>query len=197
MKNLMKLAPMVLVVLAMSACGGGGGGTTDPKSIADDFMKKFLAKDFDSIEALTYTEFEDESALGEVRKWRIDEKYDLWKEYKARLEGDNGMDPKSKSGIDGEEAWKNMSKGKGYALRRGLYKLYANDDLDKRLEMTWACAEGGYELKEEGHGEAEFFFMNGYGDSVKINCVRINNLWYLRSFNVGMEKELPKKPKEE
>lgn len=196
MKNLMKLAPLVLVVLAMSACGGGGG-TAQPKDIADAFMKKFLAKDFDTISDLTYREFEDESALGEVRAWRIENGYDRWSDYKKRLEGDAGMDPKSKSGIDGEEAWKNTSYGKGYALRKGLYKLYANDDLDKRLEMTWALAGGEFKLVEEGHGDAEFYYTNGYGDGVEIKCVRVNGLWYLSSFTVRMEKELPKKPKDE
>ncbi|MBK8206053.1 MAG: hypothetical protein IPK87_04560 [Planctomycetes bacterium] len=190
------VALLSLVVLAMAGCGAGGGAA-DPQSIADAAVKKILAKDFDSVFDLTDTSGQDTAGLGEIREWRITEKYDLWKDYKKRLEGDDGMDPKSKSGIDGEEAWKNMSQGKGWALRQGYYRLYANDDLDKRLEMRWAMANREMELKEEGHGGAEFRYMNGYGDSIKVECYRLNGLWYLASAKVSMEKELPKKPKDE
>jgi hypothetical protein len=196
MKNTWKLLPLAVLAVMLFGCGGGGGAA-DPKSIADDAVKMIRAKDFDSVYNLTDRTYVDESAQGEVREWRITEKYDLWKDYKKRLEGDEGMDPKSKSGIDGEDAWKNCSAGKGWALRRGLYKLYANDDLDKRLDMTWALAGGDVELKEEGHGSAEFSYMNGYGDSISVKCTRQNGLWYLADVDVNMEKELPKKPKDE
>jgi hypothetical protein len=196
MMNTWKLLPLALLAVAAFGCGGGGGAA-DPKAIADDAVKMIRAKDFDSVYNLTDRTYKDESAQGEVREWRITEGYDRWKDYKKDLEGDNGWDPKSKSGIDGEDAWKGMSAGKGWALRRGLYKLYANDDLDKRLEMTWALADGGVKLEEEGHGEAEFMYMNGYGDTINVKCERLNGLWYLRSVQVGMEKELPKKPKDE
>jgi hypothetical protein len=196
MKNSWKLLPLAALAVMMFGCGAGGGAA-DPKSIADEAVKMIRAKDFDSVWNLTDRTYYDESAMGEIREWRITEKYDLWKDYKARLEGDNGMDPKSKSGIDGEDKWKSMSRGKGYALSAGYYRLYANDDLDKRLDMTWGLSDGGVELKEEGHGRAGFTYRNGYGDKIDVECVRLNGLWYLTSAEVKMEKELPKKPKEE
>ena len=176
---------------------GGGGGSADPKAIADDAVKMIKAKDFDSVYDLTDRTYLDESGYGEVREWRITEGYERWKDYKAGLEGDNGTDPKSKSGIDGEDAWKNMSAGKSWALRKGLYKLYVNEDLDKRLEMTWALSGGDVELKEEGHGSAEFVYANGYRDMISVKCTRKNGLWYLSDVDVTMEKELPKKPKDD
>ncbi len=196
MKNSCMVALLSLVVLAMAGCGAGGGAA-DPQSIADAAVKKILAKDFDSVFDLMDTGGQDASGLGEIREWRITEKYDLWKDYKKRLEGDNGRDPKSKSGIDGEEAWKKMSKGKEWALEQGFYRLYVNDDLDKRLEMRWALSSREFELKVEGHGSAEFYYKNGYRDSISVACVRLNGLWYLKSVKVSMEKELPKKPKED
>jgi len=196
MKNSWKLLPLAALAVMLFGCGAGGGAA-DPQSIADDAVKMILKKDFDSVYNLTDRTYMDESAAGEVREWRISEGYDRWKDYKERLEGDNGMDPKSKSGIDGEDAWKSMSPGKGWALRKGLYKLYAKEDLDKRLEMTWALVSGDVTLKEEGHGTAEFGYINGYGDSIGVSCTRQNGLWYLSGVEVSMEKDLPKKPKDD
>lgn len=196
MKNLLKAAPLLALIFALSSCGGGGGGAADPKEIGDAALKKILAKEFDTLDSLMEQDI-DLEGVKEVRDWRIKEGYDRWKDYKKRLEGDAGMDPKSKSGIDGEDKWKEMTYGKKIGLEMDLYKLYANDDLDKRLEMRWAMANREMELKEEGHGGAEFRYMNGYGDSIKVECYRLNGLWYLASAKVSMEKELPKKPKDE
>ena len=196
MKNLMKLAPLVLVVLAMSACGGGGG-TADPKDIGEAALKKITSMDFDSLDSLMDHDV-DLDAVKEIRDWQIKEGYERWKDYKKGLEGDAGSDPKSKSGIDGEEKWKEMSYGKKLALDWGLYRLYANDDAEKRLkEMTWARAQVKQELEVEGQGRAVITSMNGYSETITVTCQRKNGLWYLTSVKVSMDKELPKKPKDD
>lgn len=195
MKNLLKAAPFAALLIMLSSCGGGGGGTADPKDIGDSALKKFLAKDFDSMIDLLDQSTGDWSGREEVENWRKAEGYEIWKDYKDRLEGDNGMDPKSKSGIDGESKWKEMSAGKDWALRNGFYKLYACDDLDKRLEMKWVHTSTSTDLKIEGQGEGSVTYMNGYGDRLTVSCVRRGGLWYMTDANPKMDKELPKKPK--
>ena len=196
MKTMLKFAPLVALVVMMSACGGGGG-TPDPRNIGHAVFSKIVAKDFDSLDGYLDTWGSDTSAYGEWRAWRIKEGYDRWSDYKKGLEGDNGTDPKSKSGIDGEEKWKEMSRGKSLALGWGLYKLYAVDDLDKRLgEAPWYWS-ARQELGEEGQGEARMTFTNAYRDQITVSMVRREGLWYLSGVNVEFEKELPKKPKDD
>lgn len=197
MKTLLKTVPLLALILALSSCGGGGGGAADPKDIASAVVSKLSAMDFDSMDELMEVDM-DLDAGKEVREWRIKEGYDRWKDYKKRLEGDGGMDPKSKSGIDGEEKWKEMSWGKKQGLEMGLYRLYANDDLEKRLkDMKWAYAGKNVKLDVEGQGRAEVVFINGYHDMIEVKCKRVNGLWYLTDVEVKMEKELPKKPKDD
>ena len=138
MKKVIQLAPLMVLALVMFGCGGGSGGTAEPQDIGDAVLKKIKDKDFDSVADLIDQSDADMSGIGEIRSWRIENGFERWKDYKKTLEGDDGMDPKSKSGIDGEDAWKSMSMGKSYALQTGLYRLYAVDDLDKRRFI--ACA---------------------------------------------------------
>ncbi|MBK9975699.1 MAG: hypothetical protein IPP14_13080 [Planctomycetes bacterium] len=197
MKNLLKAAPLMVLLVILSSCGGGSGGAADPKEIGDAALKKILAKEFDTLDSLMEQDM-DMSAVKELRDWRIKEGYERWKDYKKRLEGDGGMDPKSKSGIDGEDKWKEMSYGKKMGLEMDLYKLYANEDVDKRLgEMKWAYIGKQVKLVEEGQGTATVHYMNGFQDMIEVKCKRINSLWYLTSVEVTMSKEPPKKPKDD
>lgn len=197
MKTLLKSAPLLALILMLSSCGGGSGGAADPKEIGSAVLAKLNAMDFDTLDELMENDM-DIDAAKEVRDWRIKEGYDRWKDYKKRLEGDAGMDPKSKSGIDGEEKWKEMTWGKKQGLEFGLYKLYANDDLEKRLkEMKWAYVGSEQKLAIEGQGSAELVYINGYQDMIEVRCVRKNGLWYLTGVEVKMSKELPKKPKDD
>ncbi|MDC1143015.1 hypothetical protein OAU50_07985, partial [Planctomycetota bacterium] len=140
----------------------------------------------------------DMDGMAEIRAWRVEEGYDRWKDYKDRLEGDNGMDPKSKSGIEGEDDWKEMSYGKAIALEKGFYKVYANDDWEKRLtEVKWAYQGHREELEIEGQGKATYQYENVYGDSITIQCERKGGLWYMSRAGIEMSKELPKKPKDD
>lgn len=195
MKNTWKLAPLFVLAFVMFGCGGGGG-TPDPRDIGHAAFKQIVAKDFDSLDSLMDPWGGDVSLVGTQRAWQIEEGYRRWKDYKARLEGDNGMDPKSKSEIDGEEAWKNMSFGKAVGLEFGLYKLYAVDDLDKRLESPWTW-NADQKLQIEGQGNATMEFENGYKDTITVTMSRREGLWYLTSVRVDFQKELPKKPKDE
>ncbi|MHC4841168.1 MAG: hypothetical protein ACYTDT_09470 [Planctomycetota bacterium] len=188
--------PMLVLVFVVTSCGASGG-TADGKQTADAAFEKIINQEWDTLIDLKEQDG-DEAALGEVRTWRIDEGYDRWKEYKKRLEGDDGYDPKGKSGIEGEDDWKTMSRGKGEALRAGFYRVYVNDEWEKRLtEMKWAYAGHSEELEVEGQGKASYTYMNGYGDSISIRCKRVGGLWYLTSAKLDMEKEVPKKPKDD
>lgn len=196
MKTMLKFAPMVALVVMMSACGGGGG-TPDPRDIGHAAFKKIIAKDFDSLDGLMDTWGGDANAEREVGQWRVKEGYDRWKDFKTKLEGDNGMDPKSKSEIDSEEKWTSASYGKEMGLRWGLYRLYAVDDLDKRLgEVPWAWG-ATQRLAIEGQGTAEMVFSNVYEDTITVTMARRDGLWYLTGVSVQFEKELPKKPKDD
>jgi hypothetical protein len=196
-KTLLKTVPLLALIFALSSCGGGSGGTVDPKEIGDAAVKKITSMDFDSLDSLMDQDI-DVGAAKEIRDWRIKEGYDRWKDYKKRLEGDGGMDPKSKSGIDSEDKWKEMTWGKRTGLDMGLYRLYANDDVEKRLkEMKWARVGTEQKLAVEGQGSATIVYVNGYQDMIEVKCVRKNGLWYLSSVEVQMSKEVPKKPKDD
>jgi hypothetical protein len=195
MKNTWKLAPLFVLAVVMVGCGGGGG-TPDPRDIGHSAFKKITSKDFDSLHNLMDTWGGEMSDEAKRRDWRIAEGYDRWKEYKARLEGDNGLDPKSKSEIDGEDKWKSMSPGKELGLEWGLYKLYAVDDLDKRLEGPWSWS-ADQRLSIEGQGNASMTFTNGYNDTISVTMSRREGLWYLTSVSTNFPKELPKKPKDD
>lgn len=197
MKKLTQLAPLMVLALVMFGCGPGGG-TAEPQDIGDAVLSKIQAKDFDSLIDLMDQSDTDISGMEEIRTWRIEEGYERWKDYKKGLEGDDGSDPKSKSGIDGEDAWKSMSMGKDYALDVGLYRLYVIDDLDKRLEeVTWARRGVNETLDVEGQGTATVSYQNVYKDRITVSVVRKNGLWYLAGVEVKFNKELPEKPKDD
>jgi hypothetical protein len=63
--------------------------------------------------------------------------------------------------------------------------------------MTWARVQVKQELEIEGQGNATISYMNGYDDIITVRCERKNGLWYLTGVKVSMEKELPKKPKDD
>jgi hypothetical protein len=193
---MLKFAPMVALVVMMSACGQSGG-TADSRDIGDAVLAKIQAKDFDTLVSLMDQSETDLPAQMKVRDWKVENKYDTWKQYKARLEGDNGMDPKSKSGIDGEDAWKSMDFGKHLALSLGLYRLHAIEDLDKRLEGPWALEGKRDKLEIEGQGSSTLSYGNGYGDTITVRCERKGGLWYLANVSTEFEKDTPKPPKED
>lgn len=187
--------PMLALVFVVTSCGASGG-TADGKQIAEAAFSKIIAQDFDTLVELMEVDG-DRAALEEITAWRIEEEYDIWKDFKVHLSDKEGrlLDPKSKSGIESEDDWKAMSYGKGWAIERGFYKVYDNDDWEKRLtEMQWGYAGRSETLEVEGQGDAEYMWMNGYGDSISVKCKRIGGLWYLKSARLHMTKELPKKP---
>lgn len=198
MKNLMKLAPLVLVVLAMSACGGGGG-TADPDAIAQGVVDAIKGENFPGV----YNFLPDhQKKIMEGRaahgQWRLKEGWERWKDFKPMFEGDNGLDPKDKSEITGgQEKWEGASDAQRFAALTGLYRMYTVDDWEKRLkDGNWLIASRRVELDIEGQGKATIRYQNEYEDTITVTCARENGLWYLAGVDHKMEKKLPDKPKD-
>lgn len=198
MKNLMKLAPLVLVVLAMSACGGGGG-TADPDAIAAGVVDAIKGEKFANVYNFL-PDHQKSMADGRatVGAWRMKEGWERWKDFKPMFEGDNGLDPKDKSGITGgQEKWEAASHGERYAVFLGLYRAYAADDWEKRLkDGTWVLASRSVKLDVEGQGRASISYQNQFNDTIEVACIRENGLWYLADVEMKMSKKLPDKPKD-
>ena len=189
--------PMLALVFVVTSCGASGG-TADPKQIADAAYAKIIAQDFDTLIDLMDNSDMDFDAESEVRAWRIENKFDTWKEIKDHIKGDNGLDPEGESGVKDEDSWKAMSKGTQVALGSKLYRVYANDEWEKRLtELPWAPTGSSQNLRIEGQGKASYDYKNVYGDSIHIECQRKDGMWYLSDFKLTMAKEVPEPPKDE
>lgn len=197
MTGLMLLALMAVPVAFATACGGGG--QSDPQTIADAVMDGFksekFTKGFDYMPKWVTTGAEKKA---EVQKWRAKEGWDRWKDFKARLEGDNGLDPKDKSGItNSEEKWMGASDAERWAVLQGFYKVYTVDDWEKRVkEGEWYMSSRNLKLDVEGQGEGRFNYINKYNDTVTVSCWREAGVWYLADVDFKMEKKLPEKPKD-
>ncbi|CAG0979159.1 hypothetical protein PLCT2_01801 [Planctomycetaceae bacterium] len=134
----------------------------------------------------------------EVRKWRMKEGWDRWKDLKARFEGDAGLDPKDRSGItSSEEMWIAASDAERGAVMLGLYRVYACDDWEKRVnEGEWFLDNRTLKLDVEGQGSAKFRYQNKYNDGLTVHCVREAGVWYCAGVELKMEKKMPEKPKD-
>ncbi|MCF6227999.1 MAG: hypothetical protein L3J82_04920 [Planctomycetes bacterium] len=189
--------PMLALVFVVTSCGASGG-TPEPKQIADAAYAKIIAQDFDTLIELMDTSDMNFDASAEVRAWRIEEKFDTWKAVKEDYKGDEGYDPEKESGIEDEESWKEMKPGTEMALKMGLYKVYANDEWEKRLtELPWEPTRASKKLQIEGQGTATFKFRNVYKDSIEILCERKDGMWYLAGVELRMAKEVPEPPKKD
>lgn len=198
MKNTWKLAPLSVLAFVMFGCGGGGGGP-DPRPIAEGVLDAIKSENFTAIynyHAPWDHEMQEQETA--VRKWRMTEGWDRWKDFKPRLEGDEGLDPKDKSGITGgEEKWTGASDAERYAVLIGCYRVYTADEWEKRLkESDWYWAGRTIDLKEEGQGTATFRYRNRYRDSITVSLVREGGMWYLAGVEINMDKKMPEKPKD-
>jgi len=191
------LALIAIPTVFTTACGGGG--SADPQSIADAVVSGFknekFTKFYDYMPKWQTAAAEQES---EVKKWRAKEGWDRWKDFKTRLEGDNGLDPKDKSGITGgEEKWTGASDAERGAVLMGYYRVYVADDWEKRLkDGEWFLDGREIKLEIEGQGTATFEYKNRYNDSIEIRCFREGGVWFLNGARIKMEKKMPEKPKD-
>lgn len=193
---------MLLVLVAMpvafaTACGGGG--QSDPQTIADAVVDGFKSEKFTKgWDYMPKWQHNSAEKMAEVKKWRGKEGWDRWKDFKNRLEGDNGLDPKDSSKItNGEEKWTGASDAERWAVLQGFYRVYTADDWEKRLkDGEWYMAGREIELAVEGQGKASFRYLNRYNDSIKVDCYREGGVWYFGDADIKMEKKLPEKPKD-
>lgn len=198
MRNVFKVAPVLALIFMLSACGGGGG-TPDPDPIAKGVVDAITGESFSKIWGYYPGHVHDiGKGQTEAKTWRMKEGWERWKDLKPRFEGDNGLDPKDKSGITGgEEKWVGASDAERHAVFLGLYRIYTADDWEKRLkEGGWYMASRNVKLDVEGQGTAEFRFRNRYNDSIEVGCTRENGLWYLAGVEVNIDKKMPEKPKD-
>lgn len=199
MKNTWKLAPLAVLAFVMFGCGGGGGAA-DPRPIAEGVLDALKNENFTAVyDYHAPWEHEMGEQMTGVKRWRMTEGYERWKDLKKNFEGDEGLDPKDKSEITGgEEKWSEASDAQRYAVFAGFYRVYTADDWEKRLkESDWYWAGRSINLKEEGEGEATFRYRNRYRDSITVTMVRDGGLWYLASAEINMAKEIEEKPKDD
>lgn len=197
-KTFFKILPLMLLALVAFGCGGSGG-TAEPQPIGDGVMEAIASESFTKVyDYLPDWQKDSDVKQTEVKMWRMKEGWDRWKDLKPRFEGDNGLDPKDKSGITGsEEKWTAASNAERAAVLMGFYKAYAADDFEKRLkDGKWYLADREVRLAIEGQGSAEFRYVNCYKDSIEVKCFREGGLWYLSDVKLNMEKKLPEKPKD-
>lgn len=134
----------------------------------------------------------------EVKKWRMKEGWDRWKDFKMRLEGENGLDPKDKSGITNSEGkWIDATDAQRGAVLMGFYRAYSADDWEKRLkDGDWFLDGREVKLEVEGQGEAQLVYKNRYNDTIEIRLFREGGAWFLAGARIKMEKKMPEKPKD-
>lgn len=134
----------------------------------------------------------------EVRKWRMKEGWDRWKDFRMHLENENGLDPKDKSGITNSEGkWVEASDAQRGAVMMGFYRVYAVEDWEKRLkEGDWFLDARDVRLDVEGQGKAKFEYKNRYNDGISISCYREGGVWYLAGVSIKVEKLMPVKPRD-
>ena len=134
----------------------------------------------------------------EVRKWRMKEGWDRWTDLKMRLEGNQGLDPKDKSGITNSEAkWIDASDAQRGAVMMGFYRVYSAHDWEKRLkDGDWFLDGRDLKLDVEGQGRAKFEYRNRYNDKISVSCYREGGTWYLAGASITMEEKMPEKPKD-
>lgn len=196
-QGLMLLALVAVPVAFATACGGGG--QSDPQTIADAVIDGFASEKFtkyyDYMPKWMTSAAEKEA---QVKKWRMKDGWDRWKDLKKRFEGDEGLDPKDKSGItNSEDKWVGASDAERGAVMMGFYRVYAAEDWEKRVkEGEWFLDDREVKLDVEGQGTAKFRYQNKYKDGLTVHCLREGGVWYCAGVEVRMEKKMPEKPKD-
>ncbi|MCC6572949.1 MAG: hypothetical protein IT462_04075 [Planctomycetes bacterium] len=202
MKSMTRVTLLLVLcagVIYLAGCGGGGG-TAQPEDIATGAINAIKGENFTALYNYGPQWARDaQPKETEVRKWRAKEKWDLWKDFKKRFDGDGNLDPKNKSGItESEEKWMGASDAQRTAVLMGLYRIYNNEEWEKRLkEGDWYLDGRDVKLDIEGQGRATFTYRNRYNDTITVVCTRENALWSLGNVTVEMPKDMPKKPKDE
>lgn len=194
MKNTLKLVPLCMLAVLMFGCGPSGGAASSPEEIGDAVKDAIVTENFTAIYGyLPAWQIEADKGDSEVKKWRYEEKWELWKPLKEYLET---LDPKDKSGIIDEEKWKAATDAERTAVFLGCYKVYEGDKLEDRLgEGMWYMSSRNVELDVEGQGRATIVYANKYKDRIEVKCRRENGLWSLAGVEIEFPKDLPEKPK--
>jgi hypothetical protein len=173
----------------------GQGAQLIAEAVVEGFVSEKFTRFYDFMPSwMTATAAEKSEAM----KWRMKEGWDRWKDFRKRLEGDNGLDPKDKSGITNSEAkWIDATDAQRGAVMMGFYRVYAVDAWEQRLkEGQWFLDNRVLRLEVEGQGRAEFRYSNRYRDGISVQCVREGGVWYCAGVDIKMERTLPEKPKD-
>lgn len=196
MKNTLKIAPLLVLALAVISCGPSGGAAGTPEEIGDAVKDAIVGISFTDVYSyLPAHRIESDKQANDAKAWRWEEGYERWKDVEEYIKE---LDPERESGMTDEDGFKNASHAERYALMQGLYKLHDIEKKDERLgDGLWFRASRSVELNVEGQGSATVTYSNKYGDSIRVRCVREDGLWALSRLEVSIPKEAPKKPESE
>ena len=190
----MKVAPLCILALVLSACGGGAG---TPEGIGESAVSAIRDQDFGDLLGLTQEWYQEGYEQGRAKAlWELKHGSKKWKEdFESTFTGDNSNDPKNKAEIDDKDKYSEASLATLFALEVGCYKLYSKEKYKDRLDTDFWLTNRSLGYRLEGLGVCTLTYKNKYGDRITVSTMREGGVLYLDKSGVSLSfaKDLPKK----